>query len=143
MSDINFTAMPNNPASFGLICDYLSNHVPFDSYEFGLMVKSIKFQLQNGTHLIGEENDKIVAYMGWLETRSDIAEAWAADKGPLHAVHGEEAVAVTVLTVSPSVRILDIVRAAKKAQPDKSVFWKRDYADNRGTTKRAVRKQTK
>ncbi|RUW49051.1 hypothetical protein EOA32_23800 [Mesorhizobium sp. M1A.F.Ca.ET.072.01.1.1] len=141
MSNLLFTRVPFNPVSLGLVCNFIAHYPPFDGYEFGQMVKSLRYQLEQQTHLIGSIDDAIVAYVGWIVTSSEIAEAWVANNGPLNPYPGGPAVAVTVLATRSSSHILPLIKEAKLLNLDKSVYWKRDFIDARGAMKRAVRKR--
>lgn len=140
MANIIFSQLPGNPASFGIVCNFLAHYPPFDAYDFGLMVKTLRLQLDHRAHVVGSINDEIVSYVGWIGTSSEIAEAWAAGDGPLHPTSTGDAIAVTILACRSSDHILPMIRNAKNYNGDKSVFWKRDFIDQRSSVKRAVRK---
>lgn len=141
MQKLYFTRVPSNPVSLGLVCNFIAHYPPFDGYEFGLMVKTLRYQLEQQTHLIGSVDDDIVAYLGWIVTSREIAEAWVANDGPLNPDPGGSAVAATVMATRSSGHILPLIKEAKLLNLDKSVFWKRDFIDARGAMKRAVRKR--
>jgi hypothetical protein len=141
MSKLSISRIPSNPVSFGLVCNFVAHYPPFDNFEFGLMVKSLRFQLEQQTHLVASIDDKVVAYLGWIETSRDMAEAWSSGEGPLHPQLNAEAVAVTVLATKSAAHILPLIKEAKRVAQGKSVFWKRDFAGGRGSVKRAVRKR--
>ncbi|MEZ2333750.1 hypothetical protein AB6802_28850 [Mesorhizobium sp. RCC_202] len=141
MQKLYFTRVPSNPVSLGLVCNFIAHYPPFDGYEFGLMVKTLRYQLEQQTHLIGSVDDDIVAYLGWIVTSREIAEAWVANDGPLNPDPGGSAVAATVMATRSSGHILPLIKEAKLLNLDKSVFWKRDFINARGAMKRAVRKR--
>ena len=141
MSKLLFTRVPASPVSLGLVCNFLAHYPPFDGYEFGLMVKTLRYQLEQQTHLIGSVEDAIVAYVGWIVTSREIADAWVANNGPLNPDPGGAAIAATVMATRSSSHILPLIKEAKLLNLDKSVYWKRDFIDARGAMKRAVRKR--
>jgi len=141
MTELLFTRVPSNPVSLGLVCNFIAHYPPFDGYEFGLMVKTLRYQLEQQTHLIGSTDDTIVAYLGWIVTSHEIAEAWVANDGPLNPDPDGTAVAATVMATRSSAHILPLIKEAKLLNLDKSVYWKRDFIDARGAMKRAVRKR--
>ena len=67
MIKLSISRIPSNPVSFGLVCNFVAQYPPFDNFEFGLMVKSLRFQLDQQTHLVGSIDDKIVAYL-WVDS---------------------------------------------------------------------------
>ncbi|WP_292350465.1 hypothetical protein [Mesorhizobium sp.] len=141
MSKLLFTCVPFNPFSLGLVCNFIAHHPPFDGYEFGQMVKSLRYQIEQQSHLIGAIDDAIVAYVGWVVTSREIAETWVANNGPLNPDPGGSAIAATVMATRSSSHILPLIKEAKLLNLDKSVYWKRDFIDARGAMKRAVRKR--
>lgn len=140
-SELKLTRVPNNPASFGLVSNFLAHYPPFDGYDFGVMVKTLRYQIECQTHMIGAIDDEIVAYVGWIGTNRAIAEAWSAGEGPLNPMPDGDAIAVTILATRSSSHILPMIKEAKKLNLDKSVFWKRDFVNKPGSMKRAVRKR--
>jgi hypothetical protein len=141
MSKLLISRVPSNPVSFALVCNFVARYPPFDNFEFGLMVKSLRFQLEQQTHLVGSIDDRVVAYLGWIQTSREMAEAWASSEGPLHPQLNGDSVAVTVMATQSSAHILPLIKEAKRVASDKSVFWKRDFSGARGSVKRAVRKR--
>jgi len=141
-SGLRVFRLPSNPVSFGVVSDFIAHYPPFDMYEFGLMVKTIRYQLEQQTHCVGAVGNNLVAYVGWILTTQEIAEAWTHNRGPLHpnAASGD-AVAVTVLAARAGGYILPLIKEAKKLNLNNSVFWKRSFADGRADHKRAVRKR--
>jgi hypothetical protein len=141
MQKLHFTRIPPNPVSLGLVCNFIAHYPPFDGYEFGRMVKTLLYQLEQQTHLVCSIDDTIVAYLGWVVTSREIAEAWVANDGPLNPDPAGSAVAATVMATRSSSHILPLIKEAKLHNLDKSVYWKRDFIDARGAMKRAVRKR--
>jgi hypothetical protein len=128
--------------ALGLLTDFVSRFPPFDDFEFGMMIKTLKYQLESGNHIVASIDDKIVGYLGWIRTTKAIAEAWQNEDAPLNpAFEGPTAVAVTVLAVEKPTFILPLIRNAKMANPGYSVYWKRYAPDGRLLAKRRVRKK--
>ncbi len=143
MSALNFTKLPWSPFSLGLSTDFVSRFAPFEDFEFGMMVKTIKYQLESGNHIVAAIDDRIVGYLGWIRTTRAIAEAWLNEDAPLNpALEGQNAVAVTVLAVDKPAFILPLIRYAKASNSAYSVYWKRHAPDGRLVAKRRVRKKS-
>jgi hypothetical protein len=138
MDGLEITQLARNPYSLGLITRYLSDHRPFADFDFGATIHALMFQIQQGTHLIATRNDAIVGYLGWLRVDPDIALAWAAGKARLVAHPDGASVAVTIFVADDPRDILPMIRAAKRAEPGRSVYWKRYFSDNRTPHARAV-----
>ena len=142
MPPLTFTQLPPSPLSLGLAAQFVARFPPFDDFEFGMMVQTIRYQLETGNHLVAGLDDKIVGYLGWIRTTKAIAEAWLDEDGPLHpALHNLTAVGVTVLAVEDAGTILPLIREAKRRNPGISVYWKRHAGDGTLAAKRRVRKK--
>jgi len=100
------------------------------------------YQLETSSHLIAGLDDRIVGYLGWIQTTCDIAEAWLKRDAQLQpAFDNIDAVAVTVLATDDRKYVLPLIKHAKTLNPGCSVFWKRHFIDGRLAAKRAVRKK--
>ena len=142
MSSLTFNKLPYSPISLGLLSEFVSQFAPFDDFEFGMMIKTIKYQLETENHLVAGLNDRVVGYLGWIRTTQTIAENWLNEDGPLHpSLQDLDAVAVTVLAVERPAYILPLIRRAKTLNPGHSVYWKRHTPEGRVSAKRRVRKK--
>lgn len=139
---LQITQLARNPYSLGLITRYLSDRRPFADFDFGATIHALMFQINSGTHLIATRNDAIVGYLGWLRVEPEIALAWQAGKSRLVARGDGAAVAVTIFVADDPHDILPMVRAAKRAEPGRSVYWKRYFSDSRVPHARSVLKDT-
>ena len=135
----NITRLSRNPYSLGLAVRYLAGIDPFTQFEFGGTVSSIMHQINDGTHLILEQNDLIVGYLGWLRTSVELAEAWSNKGARLLKVHNGDAIVVTIFHAENPAYIIRMIRAAKQMEPDTPVYWKRFYSDDRPPAPRAVK----
>jgi hypothetical protein len=141
VNDMIFQQASPSPQAFGIICDFVAKYPPFDGFEFGVMAKTLRFQLEQQTHMLGLIEGRIEAYVGWIPTSRAIAEAWASGDGPLNPEPSADAIAVTILATSSRDYILPLIKASKKFNLTKSVFWKRSFQDGRTDQKRTVRKR--
>jgi hypothetical protein len=142
MPRLSFTRLPYSPISLGLVSEFVSRFPPFNDFEFGMMVGTIKYQLETESHIVADLNDRVAGYLGWIKTTSTIADAWLDEDGPLNAaMQGIDAVAVTVLAVERPTYILPLIRHAKTLNPGCSVYWKRHTPEGRISAKRRVRKK--
>jgi hypothetical protein len=140
---LTIAAFPSTPLSLGLVCDFVSRFPPFDTFEFRQMTVTLRFQLEQQSHLVAGRDDEIVGYLGWIPTTAAIAEAWVIDEGPLVAATEEvSAIAVTVLVTSNPSDALPLLRKAKATAPGLPVYWKRQFVDGKEPRKRSVRKKS-
>jgi hypothetical protein len=138
MDDLQITQLPRNPYALGLIVHYLGDRRPFADFEFGSTTSALMFQLHQGTHLIATRNDKIVGYLGWLRVDPEIAEAWLNGETRLFAREDGAAVVVTIFATDDPRDIRPMIRAAKRAEPGRSVYWKRYFGQGRAPDPRSV-----
>lgn len=138
MDGLVITKLPRNPYSLGLLVRYLAGKQPFARFDFGQTVGTLIFQLHQGTHLAATRNDALVGYLGWQRVDTEVAKAWAAGQEGLIARPDGQAVAVTVFVTDAARDILPMIRAAKRAEPGRSVYWRRYFSDGRDPQRRAV-----
>lgn len=141
MTTAQITRLAKNPYSLGLIARYVSEQAPFSAFEFGASILTLLNQIHHETHLVLTRNDGIVGYVGWLRTNQDIAESWIAGTGKLGPVPDGPAIAVTIFVTDAPEDSLRMIRAAKRAEPGRSVYWKRYFTDGRAPSPRKVEVQ--
>ena len=148
-STIYLTFKPTS-RSLGTLAAFVSQYQPFTDYEFGPVMKSLIYQLDNGTHAVAMNIDpvtgkpsQLAAYVGWIKTTSQVAETWLNNDGPLSMTPDEyDAVAVTILAAQDKRRMLGLIKHAKTLNQGKSVYWKRYFQDGRDPSNRSVVKKT-
>lgn len=133
------TQLARNPYSLGIAARYFSEVELFRHFEFGPTVSSLLHQINDGTHLIVEREDRMCGYLGWIRTSQERAEAWMSGNGQLGRIEGGSAIAVTMFHVQQESDILALIKAAKKLEPGLSVYWKRFYENGREPSLRAVK----
>jgi hypothetical protein len=137
--DTQITQLSRNPYSLGIAAKYLSEIQLFTRFEFGPTLSSLLHQINDGTHLIVERNDRICGYLGWVRTTREMAENWLSNAGPLRKVADGDAIVVTIFHVQETSDILRMIKAAKKIAPGLPVYWKRFYESGRAPSPRAVK----
>jgi hypothetical protein len=138
---LEITRLAKNPYSLGILARYLANAKPFSELEFGPTILSVLHQINDETHLVATRDDRIVGYLGWLRAKDDVARAWLEHGGRLEPDAQGDAIAVTIFLADRPDDILPIFKAAKRAAPGKSVYWKRYFSDGRAPSPRQVRKK--
>ena len=137
-----FGQLSDSPESLGLATEFIARYPPFVTYEFGPMTRTLLYQLEKQTHLVGTIDERIVAYLGWMRTSSEIAEKWINEGGPLRPDrNSNDAVAVTVFAVADPRYSLAMIRKAKMLEAGRSVYWKRYFTTGKEPSSRAVRKK--
>jgi len=139
MNGLLVTQLARNPYSLGMAARFMAGYKPFADMEFGQTIEALMFQIHEGTHLIASRKDAMVGYLGWLRVDADRAEAWQAGQGRLFATRDGDAIAVTLFATQSKAHILPMIRAAKKLEPGKSVYWKRYFSDGRVPAPRQVK----
>lgn len=140
--NLNFERLPSSPYALGIVSEFVARFPPFNDYEFGVMTKTLIYQLETGGHLIAGFDDRIAGYLGWIWTTRAIAEAWLEHETPLNpASENADAIAVTVLATVDPHHMLPLIKHAKILNGGYSVYWKRHFIDGRLGAKRTVRKK--
>jgi hypothetical protein len=137
--DTRITQLSRNPYSLGIAAKYLSEIDLFTRFEFGPTLSSLMNQINDGTHIIVEKNDRICGYLGWVCTTNDAAEEWLHNRGPLRKVAGGDAIVVTIFHAQERGDILRMIKVAKTMAPGLPVYWKRFYQNERPPSPRAVK----
>lgn len=117
---------------FGVTMDYLSRRPPFAGYDLGNFAAALRLQLATGRHVAALEGPRMVGYCGWIATRSQDAQEWMRNRGPLMPAE-ETADAIGVTTVAADDRriLTALIRHARERNRGASVYFKREYADGR------------
>jgi hypothetical protein len=125
-----------------MVSEFVARFAPFNDYEFGVMIKTLMYQLETSSHLIAGIDDRIVGYVGWIRTTRGIAESWFKEDAQLQpAFENVDAIAVTVLATEDPQCMLPLIKHAKTLNREYSVYWKRHFIDGRLAAKRTVRKK--
>lgn len=133
------TQLSRNPYSLGIAAKYLSEIELFTRFEFGPTLSSLMHQINDGTHLVAERNDRICGYLGWVRSTKEGAEDWLHNRGPLRKAADGDAVVVTIFHAQDSADILRMIKVAKTMAPGLPVYWKRFYENERAPSPRAVK----
>gem|GEM_PF-2946687 len=126
--------------ALGLVADFVAAVCPFGGFAAAKLLAAIRLQLSSGCHVAGFEGDDLIAYCGWMPTSVHIGLNWLHEAGELIPVDNASADAA-VLTI---VRIIDrpnvsaMIRACRTANPNRRVFFKRDYPLGAVTTKKST-----
>ena len=138
-TETRITQFSRNPYSLGIAAKYLSEIDPFTRFEFGPTLSSLMHQINDGTHLIAERNDRVCGYLGWVRTSKQGADDWLHNRGPLRKVADGDAVVVTIFHAQDSRDILRMIKTAKTMAPGIPVYWKRFYTNDRAPSPRVVK----
>jgi hypothetical protein len=142
MNGLTFERLPNSPYALGMVSEFVARFAPFNDYEFGVMIKTLMYQLETSSHLIAGVHDRIAGYVGWIRTTGGIAESWFKQDAQLQpAFENIDAIAVTVLATEDPQYMLPLIKQAKTLNLGYSVYWKRHFIDGRLAAKRTVRKK--
>jgi hypothetical protein len=125
--------------TLGVLMDFLAREPPYALMRAGDLLAALTYQLSAGLHAAGFDNNRLVAYCGWLTTSADAGEAWLEGRGRLSAVPSAtaDAVALTLVKVVKPEYLLPMIRACRQRNKGKRVFFKRDYAAHDKTARKA------
>ncbi len=128
---IRIASLPGSFETFGLLVDYLSRMEPFARYDLGNFSRALQHQLAEGNNLAAMAGNRLAGYCGWLPTTTGIASGWIADTGPLQPIEkaAADAVVLTVVAAADGTILTQLIRGARRMNPGKQVFFKREYAE--------------
>ena len=132
-NDVKILRMKGSYEAFGVLIEFLSRIEPFARYDLGNFAQALQRQLQDGDHLAALVRHEMVGYCGWLPTTEKIAQAWQKNEGgivPLKNTEVADAVVLTVVAAKDQVVLTSLIREARKLNPHRKVFFKREYADD-------------
>jgi hypothetical protein len=127
--------------TLGVLTDFLAREPPYANLRAGDLLAAVTYQLSLGHHVVGLENNRLVAYCGWLTTYKARGEAWLQGKDRLDPIAppAADAAALTVVRVPNPAHVLPMIRACRERNKGKRIFFKRDYlAPSRESRKAAV-----
>lgn len=115
--------------AFGLIIGYLASAEPFSQFRAGALAKAVKHQLAQGNHVCAYRDETLIGYCGWLYTSVEVGERWMSDNGPLTPLPKDkaDAAALTIVRVDDPALILTMIRATRRLNTGRRVFFRRDY----------------
>lgn len=128
--------LERNFYSLGLVLDFLARQRGFQDYALRQAVRALRHHIDRRTHfcaLAGEgPAQRVVGYCGWLEIAAAQGQLWLAGLAtlrPLPPGSAVDAIAMTVVAAETPAVTRRLMRAARDANRDRQVFFKRDYAD--------------
>jgi hypothetical protein len=124
--------------ALGIVVDFLSRKAPFDQFRAGHVVTALKHQIAQGHHVCAFRGEVLVGYCGWLQVTCELGELWLLDQAELKPVPPEraDAVALTLVRVDEPAAVRPLIRACRRLEPAKRVFFRRDYANGLQPTRR-------
>lgn len=126
-----FRRLRSSYEALGLVVDFLTRAPPFDGYRAGYLAAAIKHQLATGCHVAAVHEGQLVGYAGWIRIEGAAGEAWRlGDLAELAAVPAPDydAVALTLVRAEAREAVSGLIRACRRAEAGRRVFFKRDYA---------------
>jgi hypothetical protein len=131
--------------ALGILVDFLTRAPPFDSFRAGPFVTALKHQLARGHHVSAFRGEALVGYCGWLPITSALGERWLAGEAELEPAEAErsDAVALTIVRVEDRAALRPLIRASRKLEAGKPVYFRRDYANARARRWNRVANLTK
>ena len=126
--------------ALGLVADFIAATPPFGAFGAAKLLTALRQQLSTGCHVAGFEGDDLVAYCGWMPTSVQIGLDWMRAEGELIPVETAraDAAVLTIVRILNRQDVLPLIRACRVANPNRRVFFKRDYEVGAMTTKKST-----
>lgn len=126
--------------ALGVVMSFVCREQPFSEFRAGTIMAALQHQLSNRCHLCLVQEERLVAYAGWLPIRASDGERWLRGEAELKPVPAAEAdaVALTILSVAAPALIPVLLRACRPMARQCTVYFKRDYGGGRMKKSRIV-----
>ena len=122
----------------GMVMDYVASRPPFGEFESAQLLSALKQQLRLEHNFVAVSENRVVGYIGWLEIKSEVGEAWQNGTGKLvPAPAGQADAAALTIVVSEATSVTRrLIAGARSKYRGKRVFFKRDYEGDEATAKK-------
>src|SRR6476620_3009318 len=103
--------LPATYASLGSIIDFIVSVEDFGTMQAKVLFSALKAQIANGHHLVAYSDQRLIGYLGWLNTTDEIARKWLANAGKLQGLPATEcnAAAITIVRITEREAVLPII----------------------------------
>ena len=119
--------------ALGIVLSFICRTSPYAEFKAAKIIKAVQHQLSNACHVCLIEDERLVAYAGWLPIDARDGEQWLEGKGILKpvAVASSDAIALTVVSVIRTEQLRPLIHACRLLSPRRTVYFKRDYLGGR------------
>lgn len=117
----------------------VSRYHPFNNYSFGLMLDKLYEQLATRNNLMIINNDRLVAYVGWILCEDEVAREWFTSKSsevPLHNSNGNSGL-ITVFVCEHRDNLMLMGRSLSHIFSGRKVYRKRLFQNGKPESFRA------
>ncbi len=119
--------------ALGVVLSFICRSPPYAEFRAAKIIKAVQHQLSTGCHVCLIEDERLVAYAGWLPVDETEAERWIEVDINLHPVPSAmtDAAALTIVSVRSSREIPQLIRACRQQASQGKIYFKRNYAGGR------------
>lgn len=115
--------------ALGIVVDFLTRQAQFGEFRAAKLVIAVKQQIATGNHVCAFRGERLIGYAGWLNISTEMGERWLERQGELKPVPNEvaDAAALTIVQVEDPRVLSTLIRAVRRINKGKRVFFRRDY----------------
>ena len=119
--------------ALGVVLSFICRSSPYAEFRAAKIITAVQHQLSTGCHVCLIEDERLVAYAGWLPVDEAEAERWIEVDTNLHPVPPAmtDAAALTIVSVRSSREITQLIRACRQRATQRKIYFKRNYAGGR------------
>jgi hemolysin-activating ACP:hemolysin acyltransferase len=119
--------------ALGIILAFICRSAPYAEFRAAKIIKAVQHQLSSGCHVCIIEDDRLVAYAGWLPINARDGEKWLEGNVTLKPAPSSntDAAALTIVSVTSTSQIPQLIRGCRRLAPQRTIFFKRDYLGGR------------
>jgi hemolysin-activating ACP:hemolysin acyltransferase len=119
--------------ALGLVLSFICRSAPYDEFRAAKLIKAVQHQLSTGCHACLIEDERLIAYAGWLPVAPGNAEKWLDGKTNLLPVpsFSTNVAALTIVSVLHTRDTRQLLQTCRRLAPQNTVYFKRSYSDGR------------
>jgi len=125
--------LPLASGTLGAVLDFLSRDKFFGAIPLGRLVPAIRNQLDQQRHVCALRGKVIVGYCGWVLMTREMGEKWLKGEARFDVAgipaDQADAGALTIVRIAEPKLVLSMMRACRKLNPGRRVFFRREYLD--------------
>lgn len=119
--------------ALGIVLAFICRSAPYAEFRAAKIIKAVQHQLSSGCHVCIIEDERLVAYAGWLPIDARDGEKWLEGNATLKPAPSSntDAAALTIVSVTSTSQIPQLIRGCRRLAPQRTIFFKRDYLGGR------------
>lgn len=126
--------------ALGVVLAFICREQPYSEFRAAKIIAAVQHQLTARCHVCLIEDERLVAYAGWLPVTQGDAERWMAGESNLSPAPSSDTrvAALTIVSALGRRHVPLLIRECRRLLPQHAVYFKRDYAGGRTRKSKVV-----